>query len=490
MRVYDDNGVATRDVRDEPETPPYSVHHHHILTDLAQARAATIALLADRVGMEPQATRAVLLDLRSRDFVRRSSRGWVITELGHQQCAVFAAPTYDVAALIGDDLRRALAASTSSVFAVANQLTRTYGDLTRVFGPSLELGRIAQSLRAPLLPPEILTTFSTIHLAGRLTLPSTMGLAAAVGKRPGIAALADSQSIGRVAGIVMPNATTMNSLATTVAGLHVPALDRLSLSPFSVPNGIFGVVALPLPSLFSNQALLASIAGRVSTVLGNFPALAEWWNLFESGRMEAAFAAIGLPPSLSMGMRLIRSVIRWYESGAAPERIRAAVLAYYDANDCAELAGVVDRLRASPDMARRVPTLDHAFLNHQEGRDAGTVFMLIPMVEGILAPAIRQMAAPTTKLSHNKMSKLLLSSPMVQTVGRIEGAMLRAAATYLQDRFFKDFRPGDPLEDQVRHPYVHGVIPVGTRMESLACFLTLDAIVGILALCRENGILT
>ena len=92
-------------------------------------------------------------------------------------------------------------------------------------------------------------------------------------------------------------------------------------------------------------------------------------------------------------------------------------------------------------------------------------------------------------LSCNKMPKLLLSSPIVQTAGRTGGVILRAVATYLEDRFFKDFWPSDPLEDQVRHPYVHGVIPAGTRMESLACFLLLDAIVGLLALCRECGIL-
>jgi hypothetical protein len=35
----------------------------------------------------------------------------------------------------------------------------------------------------------------------------------------------------------------------------------------------------------------------------------------------------------------------------------------------------------------------------------------------------------------------------------------------------------------------HGSKLAGTRMKSLTCFLLLDALVGLLALCREVGIL-
>jgi len=502
VRVHDDNRVTTLDLRNESATRPYSVQHQHILCDLARARAATIALLADRVGMELRATRAALRDLQAQNVIRRSSRGWVITELGRQQIAARAVLNRDVAApmgddlqgtlaAMGDDLQGTLAASASSVFAAANQLTHTQGKLARVFASSLDLGRIAQSVMTPLLSSELSAAFSTVHLAGRVVVPPMVDLTAAIGQLSGVAALVNSQQIARMVSPVIPTTSAMSAFTVAVAGLPSPTLNRLSvaLPPFGYPDGIVRALAVPAPPLFSTQRLLASIVGRMATVLPNFMALTKWRDLFENGRIEAAFTAIGLPPSLSMEMQLIQSVIHWYEAGAAPEQIRAAVMAHYDANGCADLAALVDRLCASPDMAGRAPTLEHAFLDHQEGRDAGTIFILIPMVEGILRPAIRQMTTPTTKLSHNKMPGLLLSSPLAHTAGRIGGAILRAVTTYLEDRFFKDFHPGDLLEDQVRHPYLHGIILTGTRMESLACFLLLDAIVDLLDLCRESGIM-
>jgi hypothetical protein len=63
---------------------------------------------------------------------------------------------------------------------------------------------------------------------------------------------------------------------------------------------------------------------------------------------------------------------------------------------------------------------------------------------------------------------------------------VRSVAAYMRDPFLKEFTPGDVVADQVRHPVAHGSKLAGTRIESLACFLLLDAIVGLLALCRER----
>jgi hypothetical protein len=198
-------------------------------------------------------------------------------------------------------------------------------------------------------------------------------------------------------------------------------------------------------------------------------------------RVKAALVPAGLVPAPSMGKDLIDELVEAHEAGATPEELCEMALARYDADDSAKLASVVERLCDSLHFAGREETLRDALEAHRRGLDSLPTFSLVPMIEGVLAPYMREITGKK-KLGHNGMAKEIADLPCYGA--GIEGSMILVAI--LQARTYGHWKPGDAPEiiDEFaavnRHMMAHGGLLRGTRLNTLRCFFILEQIAALL----------
>ncbi len=204
------------------------------------------------------------------------------------------------------------------------------------------------------------------------------------------------------------------------------------------------------------------------------------------GRVKDAFAAAGFVPAPSMDPGLVEEVVEAHETGASPEELSRLVLDRYDADGAAELASVVDRLCESPHFAGREATLRQTLEAHRLGLDAVTVFPLVPMIEGVLAPYLRALTEEE-RMSGKRMASVLREMP-VYGVGPASALRLIG---FFEARLFEDWWPGDDpgavaeYAEINRHRLAHGHLKQGTRVDTLRCFLALETIAALLAAWDE-----
>lgn len=212
-----------------------------------------------------------------------------------------------------------------------------------------------------------------------------------------------------------------------------------------------------------------------------FPDIAMWFRPFEQAqRTEAAFKHADLLPAPSMGAKLVEAVVEAYEEGAEPEELCRKVLGHYDADNAAALEGVVKRLCSSHHFAGRELILCQTLEAHRAGLNAITVYPLVPMIEGVLSPYLSDLTGEEVR--SKKMAEALEQLP-VRGVG-LEG-MARLIG-FVETQLYKKWKPGDDLkvlDEHValnRHRLAHGGRMLGTRVDALRCFLTLELVATLL----------
>jgi len=478
-----------------------------LLTALARETAPTIAVLAGRLREDPHTIRCALRDMRANELVIRRSTGWHLTDAGRRMADHLHDDVDDGSLNTGDEQ---VPSSFQTVFDIASRMASLQRAVSGIYPwEMMQSFNLASSLvpRLPALPafsnaaflPDLaqntraIAALSAAHTVALSPMSKTVSLVAAHALNP-----VPNTSLAKIAA----HAAVFDSTSLAKIAAHAAVFDSTSLGVASVyqrnTNDLQHRLRIFAPSVLPS---LASIAHALAAY--NLPELDKWRDLIRREGVQDAFLHAGLFPSPSMSTKLVWRVVRAYDHGETRERIQDIIMAYYDADDCAALSDLVDHLVVEPMLALRENKLRQAFAAYRMGLDATPMDTLVPMVEGVLRPVILQVFNHTNpltnkpfghKFSHSFIPRILSLAPITRVGTRVGHETLSCVTTYLSDYFYHEYWPGTasatpaPHEFSNRHMTTHGDKLDGSRMESLACFLLLDAIVGIVDGLRALGL--
>jgi hypothetical protein len=250
-------------------------------------------------------------------------------------------------------------------------------------------------------------------------------------------------------------------------------------------------------SLLDMQKIVSEIAGRWVEAIGQALNKFDWARVADTlfavaeyaenaTRVEAAFTAVNLVPSLSMDRGIVDRVIATHEAGASQNEICAMVLSFYDEAESANVKAIVDRVELSPHFASRSDVLRDVLSAHRSGLDSITTYPLVAMIEGVLITAlIPYVNDPKTELRHNMLAQYFLETPaivaldvglapIISIVAFMEGSLYHSSNWWDDEEIRRNY------VELNRHRLLHGMAERGTRMNTLRCFLILDLIAEIL----------
>lgn len=240
-------------------------------------------------------------------------------------------------------------------------------------------------------------------------------------------------------------------------------------------NAIWSVI----PSLQRLAEIRQSLLG-VQEALHEVARLqAQTAEAYWAHRCKAAFTAVELTPTPSMGRDFIKHVVESAENGATKEQVWEELIVHYDADGCARMASVTDLLSQNPVFEGRSVTLEQTLQAHRAGLDAIAVFPLIAMVEGVLLPFADEVV-PNRERGFRHLPEALWQAADTNLV---EPAAVSCLIAFLTKHFFAEWRPGqeaDPTDADLttlnRHRHYHGGARRGTRLSTIRCLLALEVL--------------
>lgn len=239
--------------------------------------------------------------------------------------------------------------------------------------------------------------------------------------------------------------------------------------------------------------LAHTISAASATAQARFQELAE---REESGEV-LQFA--GLVPTIHMPAVLRREVIVLFRQGQTDglseaeiqRSIHVAVVTHYDANECAEVRSVGERLKQSVYFGPWSMVIEESVHAHVLNLDAISAFALCAMIEGsikdFLADALPAEERPL-KTKHKELSSKL--EPFIENVPQDLRDATRLIAALDNLYRYWDWEDNKDIRDQEtalgRHALLHGFRRGGTRLDTIHCFLVLDLLAELFSFIKEE----
>lgn len=247
------------------------------------------------------------------------------------------------------------------------------------------------------------------------------------------------------------------------------------------------------------NALLTRIDDATARALSQFdlPTLSmdwNWWSVERDRRRTiAAFQNLDLIPSPSVDRALVDQIVNAHEANESEDTILELVLQHFDADDCAAVAKIVDRLCISTDFKARAEVLQDALTGHRAHLDTITCYPLVAMIEGLVVPLLSEIVGGGN-VKHYQIPEILEEVP-ASVAYAIGLEAYDCIIEYFRGHLYENFdwqKQPDKARDFInlnRHCLSHGHAARGTRLNTIRCFLVLDVMAVMLPeLRREFGV--
>jgi len=257
--------------------------------------------------------------------------------------------------------------------------------------------------------------------------------------------------------------------------------------------------ALELSQYFSNyHALFNEFSSLIESTSTWLPSI-ERLNEYRGQLLLAAFKEADLWPSPSMPEELVYRIAELVEGGDR-RPVVLLVWNYYSRDGYAKLKAAISEWWSDPGFVDRRIIIEQAFEAHKQKWYALSIPALLPLVEGITGDFLHRRRL-VLKTSKGRLLRVGDSGQVVRLImeemGRagnlgnggldvIHYVMLNAALSFIENVAYKNgdftsqydiFRMNRTLH---RHSTLHGIqINYDSPMNSLRCFLLLDALYGI-----------
>lgn len=279
--------------------------------------------------------------------------------------------------------------------------------------------------------------------------------------------------------------TNVEQLRIAVESLHQTfgARDELERTLTRVTELV--QAAQPALAAWRSEFAVLSVP-RLSDLIPE--SLRRWLGkITREARAQEAFEGAGLVLAPSMGDELIESVAEVQDRGGDPAEVEQLVLDYYDADDCRRLERLIDGLCERPEFTGWEKRLRQALAAHRMGWDELPAPVLVPIIEGVLAPYLRKPNEGDRWVKHGEIPQRLEGDGKLAVVAAVGFTSYFTLLTFLKEHLYYSYQWSlDPDATTTagrlnRHDLVHGRHKSSCRVHTVRCFATLDVIAALLA---------
>ena len=353
-------------------------------------------------------------------------------------------------------------------------------EIQQIIRPSLEVNQALSQLTRP--------TLEMSQALNELARPAWLDVSQSISELARSAALNMGQSISEL------TRPALLDMGQSISELARPAALNMgqSISELTRP-------ALKLSQYFSNyHALFNEFSSLIESTSTWLPSI-ERLNEYRGQLLLAAFKEADLWPSPSMPEELVHRIAELVEGGDR-RPVVLLVWNYYSRDGYAKLKAAISEWWSDPGFVDRRIIIEQAFEAHKQKWYALSIPALLPLVEGITGDFLHRRRL-VLKTSKGRLLRVGDSGQVVRLImeemGRagnlgnggldvIHYVMLNAALSFIENVAYKNgdftsqydiFRMNRTLH---RHSTLHGIqINYDSPMNSLRCFLLLDALYGI-----------
>jgi DNA-binding MarR family transcriptional regulator len=523
------------------ELPSNAKLQRRIVLRLANRHVNTLSSLAPELGVQRESISRAMKALESNGYVARTRDGWALTDIGEDEAARLRAQLPEQAERAKASISRTSAnqlkaiQSLGSATPILKSTERTLKMINNIVGSSSfrwaqEAGeRIGRTFDAsvfqtafatPITPPVSTAIEEMQRRAAEATGAFTAaGIMANIPTFEAVNEILSRRSFEFSQELATSRPTpdlgkefadSIRRLSETLPPVDINVITRFLDAQQTTLAATFDMSAqfkeltegIGASHIAEAARVMTDLGSTITQMLGSLPHMdfasligpVNWsWisDAIQRRRVVDAFGFAGFIPSRSMDQAFIDKIVEVYEAGATQTELEGLILTFVDADGCAVLDALVNRLCEHPDFQDRVPVLRESIAAHKEGKDAISAYALVAMVEGLMFPLLRELTGKVDKLRYKEVAVLLGQLPvwLADLVGATAYSCLIA---FIRNHLyqFSDWESDPTVRENYaelnRHRLLHGMAARGTRANTVRAFLVLDVIAGLMTAARNH----